>query len=174
MQLDKVFPVLGSIVLLGSWAVQQFLYNEWNASLTRIGSSEAVFHSYRANDGVFRALRRIAPQVNDEISNQQFKNFEKGLYVLKTTIDSTIYADVRARAVESIVDGLKFDELSADGKILVEFDVIQTSLSKERSVLSSRKSVAEKTFLALYVVGTLLIIAGGLAKLRAKPNASGS
>jgi len=64
--------------------------------------------------------------------------------------------------------------LSADGKILVAFDVIQTSLSKERAMLSSRKNAAEKPFIALYMMGTLIIIIGVLVPLRAEMRASWS
>src|SRR5687768_10950718 len=166
MTAEKTLAVIGAIVLFASWCVQQFLFAEWNSALNRIGTNEAVFHSYRASDRVFRALRVASPQSAQEISVQQLKNFDNGLAVLRQTIDGEIYAATRVRAMESIVDGLKYDDLSADGKILLEFDVVATALAKERAVLMSKKEGAERTFVVLYILGSLLAIAALVIKAR--------
>lgn len=165
-RLEKLLPVAGAIILFVAWAVQQVLSVEWNASLSRIGSSEAVFHTYRANNAVFRALRAAAPaHAKGEIETQQIQNYDRGLAVLRASIDPILYEARRKRAMETTEDGVKFENFSTDAKILVEFETMQWALADERNALSKKKSIAERIFYGLYVLGTLLAIAGGIAKL---------
>lgn len=162
-RLEILFSVLGSVILLGSWAVQQLLFNNWNAKLSKLGSAESVFHAYRASDGLFRALRVIAPQAI--IDREQLKSYENGLSVLRQVVDGKIYDASRSRTIETLPEDIKFEELSAHGKILVEFDAMQRALVQERSELSSRKQIAETVFLTLYIFGTLVLIGSGAIKL---------
>ncbi len=165
-RLETLLSVLGSVILLVSWAVQQLLFDNWNARLSKLGSAEAVFHAYRANDGLFRALRVIAPQAINDIERQQLKSYENGLVVLAQVVDSKIYDASRILTIQTLPEDIKFEELSAHGRILIEFDAMQRALALERAQLSGRKQFAETTFLTLYVLGTFLLIASGVVKLR--------
>ena len=164
-RLETLLSVVGSVILLVSWGVQQLLFDSWNAKLSKLGSAEAVFHAYRANDGLFRALRAVAPQAIGDLERQQLRSYENGLSVLRQVVDPNIYDDSRSRSIRTLPDGMKFEELSAHGKIIVEFDAMQRALALERRALSGRKESAETVFLALYVLGTLVLIAGGAVKL---------
>ncbi len=164
-RLEILFSVVGSAILLLSWGVQQLLFDNWNAKLSKLGSAEAVFHAYRANDGLFRALRAVAPQAISDMERQQLRSYENGLSVLRQVVDPKIYDASRSRSIETLQEGTKFEDLSAHGKIMVEFDAMQRALQFERTALSSRKEIAEVVFLTLYVLGTLVLIVGGAVKL---------
>jgi hypothetical protein len=164
-RLETLFSVVGSVILLVSWGVQQLLFDSWNSKLSKIGSAEAVFHAYRANDGLFRALRVIAPQAIADIELQQLKSYKNGLAVLTSVVDSNIYNSSRTLSIETLPEGQGFEKLNAYGKIMVEFDAMQRAITLERRQLSNRKEIAETVFLTLYVLGTLLLIASGAVKL---------
>ena len=170
--LEKVLPIVGAILLLLSWAIQQFLYGEWNAALSRIGSSESTFQSYRAANELFKSLVVIAPEANKaSIRQQQYDSYRKGLQEIGKTLDSDRYDLYRTAAIGTLPEEKKtFEAFDTDAKILLESEAMHRAISEKRRELSSKKAKAECLFRLFYLLGTLIVIGGGVAKLIASRN----
>jgi hypothetical protein len=166
---EKWAPVAGALLLFGAWAVQQLLSAEWNAALARIGAAEAVFHSYRSSNGVFRALRHLTASSEEEasIDREQQMNYELGLREVLRTVDQSLHDKHLKRQVETLEEGVTLDTLTVNARIMVLFAALTATLVEQRSALVERKDAAQRTFLVLYIVGTLLVILGGAAKASA-------
>ena len=165
-QAEKLLPLIGAVVLLLSWAVQQTLFAEWNASLSRLSAAEAVFHSYRAANGVFHALRDASDEkVRDAIQGHQLVNYERGLGEVRKALDPGIYDRNFQLERDALQAGVQYDDLSADGKVLFIFSAMSRALAENRNILEVQKSSAERWFKWLYVIGSLLVIGGGVAKV---------
>lgn len=164
--LEKWAPIAGAVLLFGSWAVQQLLSAEWNASLARIGASEAVFHSYRAANGVFRAMQVLAPspELRERIDKEQEMNYELGLKEVLQAVDPAIHDRNLKLFTETLPDGLTLERLSVNARNMVLYGALTATLVEQRSILARRKDTAQRAFLWLYVVGTLVVILGGIAK----------
>jgi hypothetical protein len=165
-KLEKVLPVVGSIVLLLSWAVQTLLFANWNATAAKLAGAESVLQSYRASDGVLRALRAIVPPDKlAAVDGQQETNFDRGIIGLRTVMDSDIYRAKRDQVFSALADGATTEQLTSNARVDLEYNAIQLTLATERTALTGRVSAAESTFLLLYALGTLLVIGGGIVRL---------
>lgn len=163
---EKILPVAGSVVLFLAWAIQTLLYSHWSSLQGQVSSSEAVFHAYRAADGVFRGLRLLANDPSrEEIDIQQLRNFQQGQSVLTQIVDSDDYRSALERDISTLPDGTLYSQLTVAAQIHIQYNAMQRVIGKKRSEISHRKDTAENIFLTLYVFGTGLVICGGFAKI---------
>lgn len=164
--LRRALPILGSLLLFLSWVVQQTLFDRWNSKLASIGGAEAVFHTYRSNNAVFRALRATAPQQTSEIEQQQETNYNRGRELIERQLDPENYKAAMERARAGVAAFVSLSQLSVDQRILIVYDALQIALSIERSSLETRKRTAEYVFYLLYAVGSLMLLVGAVLKAR--------
>ena len=163
----KLLPLIASIVLLFSWAVQQFLFGEWNATLSKIDASESIFHSYRSSNAVIKSLVILSPpELKDRIEAEQLENYRRGTLEISKTINQERLNLSKQRGIETLPDDIQYESLGSNAKILLELEAIQRVLAFERESLFAKKKIAEQSFLILYILSAVITIYGAVLGLR--------
>lgn len=156
----EYFSIVGSVVLLAAWLVQQFMFDELNNRLQQLNAAEAVFYQYRATNQIFVALRDIAGSGKDPvIADTQTRNYEIGLAYLQGAVSAQAYREASARFQAE--DAAR---MSPDAKRLTEANVLSLAVSTDRAALQKKKTVVQIIFWILNILGSLLLIIATVAK----------
>jgi hypothetical protein len=160
-----LLPVLGGLLLFSSWVVQQTLLGEANASLQRIEVAEGSYATYQSNNALFNAMREIAqrdeplpPAVMDSVLRFQAKNYELGLHPMEAVLKNE---EVHA----SLPPAANPDDLATPPDAIIEttqarLGQIQLALRGEKRSIEDDKRERTGLFIALYAVGSIIVLAG--------------
>jgi len=159
----EFLSVLGAVVGFSAWAFQQTQLSAANDAIQSIRSAQTAFEAYQSNNGVFNALAVGAdPARVSEIRRFQIISYEQGLSHLEALLDPADSADIppAPRALDGDWDAnaaLQTENLRIGG--------IQSALTRKKATISQQAEASSRIFLALYAVGSILVLAANAGKL---------
>ncbi len=163
-------PIAGSVILLAAWLVQQTIFDDVNSRLSRLNAAEGSFQQYRALGPIFASLRFMSPSdVANEVAEAQRSSYMVGIEYVKRAISPDVY---RA-AFEQFESSGYIEPSQPDLRRLREWGILDLALTRDRESLERRKNWTQYVFWAMNVVGSLLIIIGGVAKIQDERSESG-
>jgi hypothetical protein len=156
-----IASTLGAITLFGAWVFQQTLVNKADAALQTIDSAEAKFETYQSNNALFNALCAVEPSATSEIRRFQTINYAFALGHLEEALSPEEQAQLPAAARP--FDG-DWNANKAISQTQARIDAIQPMLKRKKDDITARSLWVNETFLALYAVGSLFILATSICK----------
>jgi hypothetical protein len=191
-KLDTVLIVTGMLILLAAWVSQQVLFERWSEQLDGIANGESVFNSYASAHIFFELdLKNAAEKDQNEIMNEEVQHYWKGLYFLMQELPSdeldtsykTIWKPQENPQGDVSIDSIS-PELKQDWRIALQADSTLSkvhgpsfkdaiigaaaaldAVDKAKKQIETEKALAQKAFWALYVLGSVMWIAGNALHL---------
>ena len=145
---SKLLSLVGGLILFGSWVAQTTLYERWNDKTASMDRAESVY--IVTLSGVF-----VMQSVPREVGEYNVTLFRLGLDYMIRGLPNGAKADWSKRLLET-----KDDDLNHFGIQLMEF------VEREKTSLERWKAGFRWLFVALYVVGSVLLILGQYGELR--------
>jgi hypothetical protein len=157
-----IFPIVGGLLLLAAWFVQQTLLASKNDALHRIEVAEGNFATYQSGNAEFNAARKRSGNpdpLHDPGFSDQVRNYETGLKHLEEVLDPA------AR------EGIPQYNPTSDNAALLDntqtrLEAIQTAVKAETDSLEADKKRINTIFVVLYVVGSIAVLIGTVAGFR--------
>lgn len=166
--LVKIIPVLGSIVLFLSWVFQQTMLEDANSTLESIYNARDVFQTYQSNNAVFNAIIATATDEAsiERIRGLQISNYELGLREMELLLDQEDRVDIPAPP--NTLGGAPVSDVTI--QITQErLEKIQGRLANKRDGIIDRTSTLNRTFYALYGIGSVTVLIGSLLNVIISP-----
>ena len=162
---QAALSAFGATLLFCSWVVQQFLYADLASSLSTFASTEAVVHSYKAADSVIRAVAIAGSERtrndDDTIESRLDTSFNRAASFAFKAVSRDFYQERLSTFREPPDNGAYPVYLI---RLHNQYDALHQTIARDRSMLVQKKQVAENTFLALYITGTLILLAASAVK----------
>jgi hypothetical protein len=150
--LGEIFPVLGTVGLLGLWLYQQTGVERRTGELARLSAARSVYQTYQSNNAVFNAINEIVkdkPELSENLRNFQTYNYELGLYAIENVLSPDERKGIPA----------------APNVTQTRLGELQNRLdAKEKRVKAAAES-AKRTYLWLYVALSLVSVTGAIFKI---------
>ncbi len=140
MRQRKWLTILGAIVLLGSWMIEKTLHEEWDSRQRSLQRAEFIYLIFLASSFTMDALP-------DSPTKNQFNdmNFRTGLSYMAQGLPEDMKAKFESKISSS-------SDLNAVGTELMK------AIEHEAQIIKQREGFSRLVFMALYVLGTVLIL----------------
>jgi hypothetical protein len=158
------FPVIGSLILFFSWVVQQTLLRSIDRQSQVLSSAESVYRTYQSNNAVFNGLVELAGRESEkaaQIRRFQIYNYELGLVEMDRALSPAEHHDIPA-APFAYDESEDIDTIMQ--KTQTRLKILQNMTENKRKSMASRQADAGKTFMTLYIIGTIIVIIGAAFK----------
>ncbi len=163
--------VVGGLVLVGSWILQQTLLDRANGKLDRIYNAQSTFATYQSNNALFNAiLSATAPGVSRrlDVRRSQVYNYELGLRDMEDLLSAK-----ERRGIPPTLISQAFSSADIFVRLWPTLQArtvkIQAAVRNKRARILSEKNRLYWIFFALYLCGSTLVLSGTVLKTF-KPN----
>ena len=159
-----IFPILGGLLLLAAWFVQQTLLANKNDALGRIKAAEETFATYQSENAQFNAERKrrgISDPRDDPGFRDQVRNYEDGLNHLEEVLDPVVRKGIPPRQNPYTSEPAALLETTQ-----TRLTAIQKAVRAKKDSLSADKKRINTAFIVLYVLGSIAVLIGTAAGFR--------
>jgi hypothetical protein len=160
-----ISPVIGSLVLFGAWVIQQTAVETARTEARRLADAQNSYVTYQSNNALFNALiAAAAPETTRVLAIRGFQvnNYELGLTAMDNALSTSEHAGIPAAVF--MIGGQGADVERRMQVTQVRLESLQARIRTKQDALDGTQRVVERRFLALYVLGTVLVLVGAILK----------
>ena len=160
----ELFPVLGTIGLLGLWLYQQTGIESRSNEMRRLSGARGVYQTYQSHNAVFNAINEVLGD-NQKASRQlrvfQTYNYELGLGAIEESLPEADREGIPAAPNAYDTAQQVETKMAATQKRL---EHLQTKLADREQIVRQASEAAKKRYLWAYVLLSAVSIVGAVCK----------
>jgi len=169
--IGEILTVIGPVGVLGLWLYQQTEIERNAGELRKIAAARSVYQTYQSNNALFNGLHEILRKDKEgaeRLRNFQIYSYELGLAALENVLPEAARSGIPPR-----VDAYGGDSFEQKYPLIqARLELLQTKIDEREEAVRAVSSAAQKRYFWIFVVLSVLSIAGAVGKTVQKLSAS--
>jgi len=169
--IGEILTVIGPVGVLGLWLYQQTEIERNAGELRKIAAARSVYQTYQSNNALFNGLHEILRKDDEgaeRLRNFQIYSYELGLAALENVLPEAARSGIPPR-----VDAYGGDSFEQKYPLIqARLELLQTKIDEREEAVRAVSAAAQKRYFWIFVVLSVLSIAGAVGKTVQKLSAA--